>query len=261
MTLERPARDLVLLCPPDSPAAALDRHALARELLARVERRARDGGEALELEGLGRVWLKGGPLRRHATWRHGLAWRALHRPPPRLREARMLVALGAAGIPAARTLLGAARFEGARCRSQALALVLEPGASPWSAALAGDAGPRRAERIDALATLVVQLHAAGFTHGDLYLRNVLASGERTLFLDCWRARHHGRRAGGLALGPSARELGQLLHEAGGVLTAEERERLVGDYLAQRAAVGASFEPARFAAAVERALRREGARRG
>lgn len=256
MRLERPTRDLLVLCPPGSPAERLDRHELARDLLARVERRSRDGGEAVELAGLGAVWLKGGPLRRHAPLRHGLSWRFLHRPPPRLREARMLLAFGAIGIPAARALLAVARFEGPLCRSQALALEFEPGALAWSSALAAESTPRRAERIGELAALVAQLHVAGFAHGDLFLRNVLATPGRTLLVDSWRGADHGRRSGGLAPRPSARELGQLLLEAEAVLTADERERLIADYLAHRAAAGATFDGARVTSALGRTLRRE-----
>lgn len=254
MILESPARDLLVLCPPGSPAAALDRRELAREILTRVERRARDGGEAVEVAGLGPIWLKGGPLRRHSVLRHGIAWRLLQRPPPRLREARQLSALGAAGIPAVRPLLAVARFAGPRCVSQALALELEPHARPLDDALRADDPPSRAERIAALAALVARLHLAGFEHGDLYLRNVLVDDGRMLLLDCWRARRHGQRP--LALRPSARELGCLLLETDGLLSFAERELLVADYLARRAPTGRSFDRKQIERAIARALARQ-----
>ena len=218
--------------------------------LAIVGRRTRDGGEPVVLPELGEVWLKGGALSRHAAWRHGLAWRLLRRPPPRIAECLRLAELCNADVPAAEPLFAVAEFRGVRCVRQTLALRFEGGAEPFAAALERS-GERRALLL-ALAALVAKLHGAGFEHRDLFLRNVLVTPRGLRLLDLWRPAQRSIAEGGLGAVRSANELGQLLLEAEPLLAPDERSSLLESYLDQRAETGASFDRARFSAAVARA---------
>ena len=203
----------------------------AAGLFAALARREGDDGAPADSAELGPVWLKGGPLVRHGPWRHGLAWRALGRLPPRLREAHRLLELERAGIQAARPLFAAARFLGSRCALQGLALVRESGATPLARALGEADALTRGVLVGQCAELVARLHGAGFEHGDLYVRNLLVverGGRRVpILIDLWRG---GRRApSGLAYRARARDLGQWFLEGALCLSRSEQGAFLAHY--------------------------------
>jgi len=253
-------RGLLIGLPSASPlgdVGALERGA---SLLARAVARPRDGGEAVDDPELGSLWLKGGPLRRHAAWRHGLAWRVLLRLPPRLRECSGVRELSAAGLECLEPVLAAARFEGGRCTGQALALRREEEAIPFATVLRGLGALERLQHTRALAVAVAALHGAGVDHRDLYLRNALVvrrgAQRRVVLIDHWRGvrrdggtglrpigtglrplgtglRPLGSRLRPLAAARAARGLGQILVEAPRDLTPDEVLELLGQYFAHR----------------------------
>ncbi|MBI1379529.1 MAG: hypothetical protein GC161_00395 [Planctomycetaceae bacterium] len=229
---------------------------VAADLLDRLVRRGEDSGAPIEAAEMGPVWLKGGPLLRHAPLRHGLAWRALRRLPPRLREAFRLHELGRAGLPAAKPLFAVARFVGPRCAVQGLALAHELGATPLARALREAAPADRATLLAQCAELLARLHDGGFEHGDLYLRNVLVvergGPPQPILIDRWRG---GRRASGpLHHRARARDLGQWFLEGALCLDRGEQREFLGLY-GERAG-GALPAAARWSATLARARQRE-----
>ena len=229
---------------------------VAADLLARLDERSDDGGAPSDAAELGPLWLKGGPLLRHAPLRHGLAWRTVRRLPPRVREALQLHELGRAGLPAAQPLFAVARFVGPRCAVQGLALVHERGATSLARAIR-EAGPAdRASLVAQCAELLARLHGAGFEHGDLYLRNLLVvergGPPQPILIDLWRG---GRRTSGpLHYRARARDLGQWFLEGSLCLDRGEQRGFLERY--GEIAGGALPAAARWGAALARSRRRE-----
>lgn len=173
---------LELVADDESLAEALAAHVLGRPAPGR------DGGERVALAGTD-AWLKLGPLRGRARWRHAARERLLRAPLPRMRERANLLWLRAHGFDAPRPLAaGALRRRGLPVL-QALATEWVADVAPLDALWPRIDGARRAELAAALGALVGRLHAAGFAHRDLFPRNLLAGASgpaRVLVLDCWR---------------------------------------------------------------------------
>lgn len=260
------------------PAALRER---AHALLARVEQRTRDGGEFVDLDtcepqGDGGHYLKGGPLRGSSARRHGFARLWLRRAPPRLREYANLRALRACGIAAPEPILAAARVRGQRVLSQMLLTERVPEAGGYQALVESPASPLRSLGLAELARTLARLHALGFEHRDLYLRNLLHTRVHgrfeTVVLDLWR--------GGRVPGPwralavrrgarAARDLGRLCADLARHAQPSEVARFLVDYLERRAELSAPLaaEPfvrriqAGYAAECRREAREPHRRRG
>jgi tRNA A-37 threonylcarbamoyl transferase component Bud32 len=140
------------------------------------------------------------------------------------RELENVIALRAAGIPAARPLAAGERTEGARRRSFVVLEAL-PGVPLENVSPPGRSRERR-ELVRAVARLVRDLHRAGFWHKDLYLANVIVDGAKLGLVDCERVK---RREGGPPRRARARDLGSLDSSAA-KWSATDRVRFLKEYL-------------------------------
>jgi hypothetical protein len=243
-------------------------HERARALLARVEQRTRDGGEFVDLAtgepaSDGGHYLKGGPLRGSSARRHGFARLWLRRAPPRLREYANLRALRACGIAAPEPILAAARVRGPRVLSQLLLTERVADAGSYQALVESPASPLRALALRELARTLARLHALGFAHRDLFLRNLLHTRAHGRFepvvLDLWR--------GGRVPGPwralavrrgarAARDLGLLCTDLARHTQPSEVAQFLADYLARRAELSAPLAAPAFVRRIQAAYASE-----
>jgi heptose I phosphotransferase len=99
---------------------------------------------------------------------------------PCAREARMLGELARAGAPVPRVLGSGPSF---------LLLAAVEGSAPLTEHL--EVPERRRPLARALGRLIARLHAAGFTHRDLWAKHVLISGGQPWLIDCQRAARGG----------------------------------------------------------------------
>jgi hypothetical protein len=204
------------------------------------------GGSAFAgpAELLGRAaWVKASALRGKASWRHAARRWLIRRPPPREAELRNLAWLAQRRFRVPLPRAAVSFWRGGRPRYQALWLELLPGAQPLSARLPLLEPSARDELLLELARETARLHALGFAHHDLYLRNVLVDGgasrddaRRLAFADAWSG-GPGRRRG------AARDMACLMLEGASLLTPAEQALWLERYLAERAAHGAPAEPA------------------
>jgi hypothetical protein len=148
---------------------------------------AHEAGQPCSL-GPHEAWRKGGALGGKAALRHGVRLR-LGQGLPRLREASNLEWLAAHLFEVPRPLAAVARIERGLPRGQWL----------WTARLAEAAPleerwpllPEQVRRalLEELAREVARMHALGFVHRDLFVRNLMhrvGSARQLVFLDCWR---------------------------------------------------------------------------
>ena len=215
----------------------LETCAAAVELCARLAGEGRVG-RALRLDA-GEVWVKAGALRGKSRLRHGARALLLRRPPPRAAEYHNLRWLARHLFRVPRPVAAVSFWRGALPAYQALLLELVPGARPLHERLPELAGAERDALLAELAREAARMHALGFAHRDLYLRNVLvrpaadAPGDprRLVFLDAWSG---GPRRGARG---APRDLACLLLEGANLLARDEQLQLLERYLAERAAQG------------------------
>jgi len=157
--------------------------------LAELREAARAGRRLAGLVAGGAAYAKGGPLRGRARLRHGLR-AALGLGLPRTRELANLRWLRARGFPAPEPLAALTTTRAGLPAWQGLVTARVERATDAAPALArADARTARA-RCRALGGLVGRLHAAGFLHRDLYVRNLLLCEDAVdappVVLDAWR---------------------------------------------------------------------------
>jgi hypothetical protein len=223
----------------------------ASELGLEIARRNERAARALEIGGE-RVWLKGGPIAGRARVRHGLRHVVLRRRAPRIQEYFNLswmierhfqCALPHAagvftrhGLPHYQYLL-TGEIGGART----LLDVLEQGSAIARAPLLAE-----------LAREISRLHALGFVHHDLFLRNVLVApreNARSLWLvDAWRGGPRPQLRG------PAYDLACLFLDAAALLDPAEQQRFLEAYLEGRAAQGRPAQASALFPAIARARR-------
>lgn len=157
----------------------------------RLAVRPRSFAERIELAELGPVWFKGGPLSGRARLRHAVWQKLLRRGLPRTREFANLAWLRKHLFQAPEPLVagwletcGSASFQFLITAEVARARPLEEAWSELSPA-------SRSELASELGRELARLHALGFVHRDLYVRNLLVAdpvaGRRLVFLDAWRS--------------------------------------------------------------------------
>jgi hypothetical protein len=202
------------------------------------------------------AWVKAGALRGKSRLRHAARRWLLARPPPREAECQNLAWLARRHFRVPEPRAAVSFWRGGLPHYQALWLErLPPGAEPLSARLPALAPPERDELLLELAREVARMHALGFAHRDLYLRNVLvAAGEgggprRLVFLDAWSGGPGRARRG------EARDLACLMLEGANLLSEPEQSSWLARYLAERAALEA---PAAAGALLRRAARERAA---
>lgn len=180
-------------------------------------------------------FFKGSRLRGRSALRHAFrAWAGVA-DIPRFQEFDNLAWLRANGFAAPRPLAAGVRRVGGLPRYQFLVtehLADHPTLQEW---LHVARGLPRIELLDALATDLARLHALGFVHRDLFLRNLLvdpgAAHPRPIFLDAWRG---GPRPG--LRGP-LHDLACLFLDVPTVLDGAEQARLLGTYREARVRAG------------------------
>ena len=200
----------------------------------------RDAGERCELEGVD-AWRKGGPLRGRAALRHGLRMR-LGQGLPRLREARNLEWLAAHLFEVPRPLAAVARVQGGLPRAQWLWTAHLDDAAPLEERWPLLPEPVQTELLGELARECARLHALGFVHRDLFLRNLMhrvGAARQLVFLDAWR----GGPGPGLR-GP-AHDVGCLLSDLVDVAGNGPAARWLEAYVRERAAQDRPVNGPRF----------------
>lgn len=180
-------------------------------------------------------FFKGSRLRTRPALRHALrAWTGLA-DIPRLQEFDNLVWLRRHGFAAPRPLAAGVHRTGGLPRYQFLVTEFLAGHPTLQEWLCSERSGRRLALLDALAVDLARLHALGFVHRDLFLRNLLvapdAQAPRPIFLDAWRG---GPRPGWR--GP-LHDLACLFLDAPGVLDAAEQVRLLTGYRDARRQAG------------------------
>jgi hypothetical protein len=203
------------------------------------------------------AWFKMGTLRGKARVRHALRRALLARPLPREAEHENLAWLAERRFRAPRPLAAVSFWRGGLPLHQALFTEFLPDARPLHTELPVLSAEIRAEVLDELAREVARLHALGFAHHDLYLRNVLvlehppqSDPRRLAFIDAWSGGPGRARRG------PARDLACLMLEGANLLNDGEQARWLARYLAEREAQERSAEAAelvRAAAGVRRRL--------
>jgi tRNA A-37 threonylcarbamoyl transferase component Bud32 len=169
-------------------------------------------------------------------------------------ELRNLCRLRAAGLRAPLPLLAGEEDQGWRRRSFVALTQLQ--GQPWDA-LGVPAPPEaRRQRATELASMVAQLHRAGFWHKDLYLCNVYWDISRGLgLLDCERVDHDPR---GVPTRWLIKDLAALDSSAQG-WTCSDRLRFLRAYLGVERLDAAGKELARDVRAKARRMTRHGAK--
>jgi len=234
--------------------ARADLAALSEELEAHVVAGAK--WRARPVVAGAKLFAKGSPLAPRTALRHGLARLLLGRAEPRLAEFTNLAWLRAHGFAAPRPRLAGVWRRAGLPRYQFLATEAVP-APPLAEFLgAADASARQAA-LARLAVELARLHALGFTHRDLFARNLLVhtgeAGPEPVFLDAWRG----------GPGPDLRgplhDLGCLMLDGATLFRPEEQALLLARYAERRGELGqptgADF-PARVARARARLVARE-----
>jgi hypothetical protein len=204
----------------------------------------------------GRVFFKHGPLAGWSALRHGLRGLVLRQLPPRLRELDNLEWLRLHGFGAPRPRLAGALYRGFLPVFQFLATDEVASAMTLAEILARGEPELRAASLELLAIDLAHLHGHGFSHRDLYARNLLVTGSGALrvhYLDCWRG---GPGAGARG---AAFDLGCLWLFASDPTPAIEQRRFFDAYAAERASIGAPLDRARLLRAAARARAREARR--
>ena len=214
----------------------------AERWLAQRMAAGRDGGGFVDL-GAHEAYLKGGPLRGRAAWRHGFALALSDREPPRRREFDNLTWLRKKGFDAAEPLLAVSAHRRGRVIGQCLLTTRVERAGNLRPLLeSGRANERRWLVIEHLAREVARLHAFGFLHGDLYPRNILHAGtaERPLvvFLDAWRG---GPRQARPLAAAVRRDLGAFFLHGAEWLERDEQAHFLALYLARLAEAGEAID--------------------
>ena len=204
-------------------AGALDAHAAAG-----AKWRARPVVAGTEL------YVKGSPLAARTALRHGLARLLLARPEPRLAEFANLAWLRAHGFGAPRPRLAGVWQRAGLARYQFLATEAVP-APPLAEFLAAAQPQARHALLTRLAEDLARLHVLGFTHRDLFARNLLVragpDGPEPVFLDAWRG----------GPGPDLRgplhDLGCLMLDGATLFSPEEQVLLLARYAARSGELG------------------------
>ena len=208
--------------------------------------------EPIELDGRP-AWLKASRLRGSAAWRYGLRHLLARRAPPRVRELENLAWLRARLFRAPEPLAAGFVARGARLRFQFLICARLPDAQPLDGVLDRAAPAERASLLDELAVECARLHALGFIHHDLFLRNLLVTPAHTgdgdprrlVWVDAWRG------GPGHWLRDAAYDLGCLMLEAAGLFTPDEEQRFFEHYFAERRAQQRPADRTALLAAAER----------
>jgi len=180
------------------------------------------------------LFVKGSPLAPRTALRHGLARLVLARPEPRLAEFANLAWLRAHGFAAPRPRLAGVWRRVGLARYQFLATEAVP-APPLAEFLAAAPTEARRALVTRLAEDLARLHVLGFTHRDLFARNLLVragpDGPEPVFLDAWRG----------GPGPDLRgplhDLGCLMLDGATLLVPEEQALLLARYAARRDELG------------------------
>ena len=216
----------------------------AAELGSRLVQARETHGEFIEFEG-GGCYLKAGPLNAGSAWRHGLAAHLLRRKAPRVREYNNLSWLIERHFQAVLPFAaGVFTRKGLPHYQYLLTRRVEDGRQLDEFWLGSSPRERRGV-IEELARELARMHALGFLHHDLYVRNLLVRPlgceRRVVFLDAW--------AGGppTQLRRPGYDLGALFLEGLDLFGEEEQRELLATYFQQR---GAQGRPAR----IERTLR-------
>jgi hypothetical protein len=208
-----------------------------------------------------RAFLKYGPLRAWPALRHRARTLVPRIEIPRLQEHANLAWLREHGFGAPRPLVAGVLVRLCLPRFQFLVSEEAPGTRTLAEVLADPDDAQRTAALELLARDAARLHAFGFTHRDLFARNLLVAGAdpaalRLLFLDAWRG---GPRRG---LRGAEYDLACFLLDAGARLAPPERERFLALYSAERGLSAARASALRAAVAREgERLARRLARRG
>lgn len=226
-------------------ASTLELGEEARQQVARQEP-AREASQPCVL-GPHEAWRKGGALAGKARLRHGVRLR-LGQGLPRLREAANLEWLAAHLFEVPRPLAAAARIERGLPRAQWLWTTRLEDAAPLEERWPLLPEPVRAALLEELAREVARMHALGFVHRDLFVRNLMhrvGSARQLVFLDCWRG------GPGWGLRGPAWDVGCLLSDLVDWAGDRPASRWLEAYLAERTA---QDRPVRREAFVRQALR-------
>ncbi len=228
--------------------------ALARPHVERHLGEPRSFALPIELDGQP-AWLKGGPLVGKARLRHALRQRLLRLGLPRMREFTNLQWLRARLFRAPEPLFAGWLETRGSARFQFLVTAAVEGGKPLAACwLDLDADERDAAALE-LGREVARLHALGFVHRDLHVRNLLltppVAGRRIVFLDAWRGGPQWSWRGP-AYDLACLSLPCLAHQGEHVFGRSEFGRVLATYLDQGQVLGLRL--ARLATpAFERAL--------
>jgi hypothetical protein len=180
-------------------------------------------------------FLKGSRLRGKAALRHALRSLTGIAAIPRLQEYDNLCWLRRHDFAAPRPLAAGVRFAGGLPRYQFLITEYLADCPTLLAWLPGASADQRARLVENLAREVARLHALGFVHRDLFLRNLLVRAGPgdpcPIFIDAWRG---GPRPGWR--GP-LHDLACLFLDVPSLLDVDEQARLLGQYASARRAAG------------------------
>ena len=185
--------------------------------------------------GARRAWVKASPLRGRSRLRHGLRGALLRRPLPREAEHANLRWLERRLFRVPPPLAAAALHRGGLPAHQALFTGFVEDAAPLPQVLDGATAREREELLEELAREVGRMHALGFAHRDLYLRNVLVTPpaprgdpRRLVVIDAWSG------GPGRARRDAPLDLACLLLEGANLLLPGEQRLLLARYLDERA---------------------------
>ncbi len=223
----------------------------AAELGLEIAREREQAARALELFGE-RVWLKGGPLAGRARLRHGLRRVLLRRRAPRIQEYFNLSWMIERHFQCALPHAAGVFTRGGLPHYQYLLTAQIEAPRTLLEVLERSTTSEREPLLAELAREVSRLHALGFVHHDLYLRNVLVvprEGARSLWLvDAWRGGPRPQLRG------PAYDLACLFLDAAALLDPDEQGRFLAAYLAGRSAQGRQADARKLFPAIARARR-------
>lgn len=191
-------------------------------------------GEFVALAGM-RAYLKAGPLRGTARWRHGLRRALGIARVPRMQEYFNLCWLHNRHFQTPLPLAAGVLSRGGLPRYQFLLTQEVRDARPFEQALPEESPSRRAALLRELGSEVARMHALGFVHHDLYPRNLLVLApdwpRRIVFHDAW--------AGGdvFHLRRPSYDLACLLLEGADLFGDEEQRALLSAYFEGRRSQG------------------------